>query len=138
MIAAILFTIAFTFFFYLHEKYRIKDEQTPELETSNYLKKQWHKYKGGVQFVFFGFIFYVSFTNESNWLYAVGMALFCASFFWLFHDGFLNSYVFKKEWWYVGSTGSIDKKLGRTAISIMKVVFLAVSIIMLIVWKIFY
>jgi hypothetical protein len=138
MIAEFLFAIAFTVCFYLHEKYRIKDEQTADLTLSAYLKKQWHKCKGAVQLVVFGYMLYVCYNRHLNWFYAFGVTKFCASLFWLFHDGLLNSFVFKKEWWYVGTTGNLDRRFGRRFISIAKIAFLVISIILLSIWTTFY
>lgn len=138
MISEFLFCIAFTISFFLHEKYRIKDEQTADLVLSTYLKKMWHRYKGGVQLVVFAYIFYTTFQRSFSWFYATGVTLVCASFFWLFHDGLLNTYLFKREWWWVGTTATIDRKLGRTFISIAKILCLITGTTLIMLWKIFY
>ena len=135
MIATIIFCLLFTLAFYLHEKYRIQDEQTADVAASASFKTLWHRYKGFVQMSVYAYVFYMAFM-ANGWLYAIGVTLFFASFFWMFHDGLLNSFLFKKEWWFVGTTAGTDKALGRTATSIFKVFFLVASIVILIVWMI--
>lgn len=138
MIVEFVFAAMFTFVFFLHEKYRIRDEQVSDESTSRYLKKQWHKAKGGLQLVVFTYVGYKCYEQYGSWFYSIAITLFCASLFWMFHDGLLNSFLFKKEWWYTGTTGTIDKKLGRSSVSVAKSVCLGISIILLILWKIFY
>ncbi len=136
MIAQIIFCFLFTLAFFLHEKYRIQDEQTDDPVVSASLKVLWHRYKGFVQISVYAYVFYVALIPAKDWLHACGITLFFASFFWMFHDGLLNSFLFKKEWWYVGNTAATDKTLKRTASSILKVASLVVSIT-LILWSIF-
>jgi hypothetical protein len=135
MIAEIIFAIFFTLAFFLHEKYRITEDNTAEPSLKLKLKVLWHRYKGFVQITVFGYIFYICFKRHLNWFYAGGVSLFVASFFWFFHDGLLNTFLFKKEWWYEGSTAQTDKTFGALIISIAKVICLLASITMIILWK---
>jgi hypothetical protein len=136
----IIFIILFTVAFAMHEKYRIRDEQTPDETASGYLKRQWHKYKGALQAIVFSYIGYVVYRRTGALLPTITITLFTASFFWFFHDGLLNKALFVREWFFVGTTSAIDKvlqKSGRPYLvaGIIKTILLVGSIVLLIITK---
>jgi hypothetical protein len=133
----IIFIILFTLAFALHEKFRIRDEQTPDEGASMYLKRQWHKYKGAVQAVVFSYISYAVYRRTGSIFYTSSLTLFIASFFWFFHDGILNKILFVREWFFVGTTGAIDKMLQKSGkpylvAGIIKIILLLASTALLI------
>jgi hypothetical protein len=134
----IIFIILFTLAFALHEKFRIKDEQTPDEGVSQYLKRQWHKYKGAVQAIVFSYVSYAVFKRTGNVFYTFSLTIFLASFFWFFHDGILNKALFVREWFFVGTTAAIDKILQKSGkpyviAGIIKTILLVGSVILLVI-----
>ena len=136
MIAEILFTLGLVLFFVLHEKYRMRDDQTADVSISRELSRKWHKHKGGVQLVVFTYLAYVCFDRHSSWLYAIGVSLTCMSLYWNLHDGFLNRWQFREDWFHVGTSAETDQ-LGKGVVTALKIASMAIGITMLIVWKTF-
>jgi hypothetical protein len=134
----IVFIILFTLAFVLHEKFRILDEQQPDEGLSQYLKRQWHKYKGAVQAIVFSYVSYAVFKRTGNEFYTFSLTLFLASFFWFFHDGVLNKILFVRQWFFVGTTAALDRimqKSGKPYLiaGIVKTILLIASITLLII-----
>jgi len=65
------------------------------------LKKYWH-WAGGALHIWLGYAI-SRIYNDWHW------GLLMASLTWYFFDGMVNSFVLKKEWWYIGTTAWIDK-----------------------------
>lgn len=64
------------------------------------LKKYWH-WAGGAIHIWMGYTI-ARIANDWHWGLLMG-----ALTWWLF-DGFINSFVLRKEWWYIGTTAWVD------------------------------
>lgn len=65
------------------------------------LKKYWHV-AGGAIHVWMGYTV-GRVANDWHW------GLLMGAFTWWLFDGFINSFVLRKEWWYIGDTAMLDK-----------------------------
>src|ERR1043165_6511920 len=65
------------------------------------IKKYWH-WAGGAIHIWMA---YAIKQIAHDWHYGLLMG----SLTWLFFDGFVNSYLLKKERWYIGETAWLDK-----------------------------
>lgn len=98
------------------------------------IKKYWH-WAGGVIHIWMGYAIY-RISGDWHWGFLMGALT------WLSFDGFINSFVLKKEFWYIGDTAQLDiaqrKVAGflhiehRLFSASLKVATLIVSIILLI------
>lgn len=98
------------------------------------IKKYWH-WAGGAVHVWMGYAV-ARIANDWHW------GLLMGALTWLLFDGFINTYVLRREWWYIGDTAWLDSiqrtvagwmKVDHRALSaFLKVAALIISIILLI------
>jgi len=114
--------------------YFIKDDRTPNSEAANKgLNLRWHIAGGAIHI--WGY-YLVALHFGAHW------GLLMASLTWLLFDGFVNSYILNKEFFYVGNTALLDQaqqwlaslahKDARLISAILKIVLLITSLIILI------
>lgn len=84
----------------------IDDRQENQTARDRRIKKYWHR-AGGAIHIWMGYVIGRLFSWE--W----GMLM--GSLTWYFFDGFINTYVLLREWWYIGFTAAIDKAQRATA-----------------------
>ena len=65
------------------------------------IKVRWH-WAGGVIHIWMAYAIY-RISGDWRW------GLFDGALTWLLFDGFINSYVLKKEFWYIGDTAWLDR-----------------------------
>jgi len=63
-------------------------------------KLGWHA-AGGVLHLWMGYVI--------GRMFGPAWGCLAGSLTWYFFDGFINSYVLSKEWWYIGTTAGLDK-----------------------------
>lgn len=76
------------------------------------LKKYWH-WAGGAIHIWMAYAV-GRICNNWHWGFLMGGLTW-----WLF-DGFINSFVLRKEWWYIGDTAMLDK-LQRTVAGFLRI-----------------
>lgn len=64
------------------------------------IKKYWH-IAGGAIHIWMGYAIY-RISADWHWGFLMGTLT------WLLFDGFINTYVLKREFWYIGETAIID------------------------------
>lgn len=79
----------------------IDDRNENHTARDRRIKKYWH-WAGGAIHIWMGYAV-GRIANDWHWGYLMG------SLTWLLFDGFVNSYVLKKEWWYIGDTAWLDR-----------------------------
>lgn len=85
----------------------IDDRNENQTARDRRIKKYWH-WAGGAIHIWMGYAIY-RITGDWRW------GVFMAACTWYFFDGFINTYVLQKEWWYIGETAWIDKAQRKAA-----------------------
>ena len=80
--------------------YFLLDDRSSNQTVADYkLKKRWH-WAGGLIHIWMGY----TIGRLFGWEWGALMA----SLTWYFFDGFINTYVLHREWWYIGETAWLD------------------------------
>lgn len=126
--------------FVIQMRYFVYDNRPPDPNNQNEkVKIGWHL-AGGILHVWCGIT--ISLLPGASFVFG----LLFASLTWLFFDGFVNTFVFKKGWYYIGNTAALDRTIRwlcrrrnvywvnpEAAAGILKILFVVGSIIWLIV-----
>lgn len=96
----------------------IDDRSENHTARDRRIKKYWH-WAGGAVHVWMGYAVY-RIANDWRW------GLLMGALTWLLFDGFINTYVLRREWWYIGDTAWLDS-IQRTVAGWMKVDHRALS-----------
>jgi len=112
----------------------IDDREENHTARDRRIKKYWHV-AGGAIHVWMGYAI-ARITHDWCWGFLMGALT------WLLFDGFINTYVLKREWWYIGDTAILDITQRRVAgflhidhrffSACLKVAALIISILLLI------
>jgi len=135
---ALIMGVTFVVALIVQMVYFLKDDAAPEhTEQDRKLEIGWHL-AGGALHVWGAVM--VSLISSFHY------GLLVASLTWLFFDGFVNTFVFKKGWYYIGNTAALDRTIRwlcrrrnvywvnpEAAAGILKILFVVGSIIWLIV-----
>jgi hypothetical protein len=78
----------------------IDDRSANHTARDRRIKKYWH-WAGGAIHVWMAYAIY-RITGDWHW------GLFMGSLTWLLFDGFINTYVLKREFWFIGTTALLD------------------------------
>lgn len=85
----------------------IDDRSENHTARDRRIKARWH-WAGGVIHIWMAYAIY-RIAGDWRW------GLFNGALTWLLFDGFINSYVLKKEFWYIGDTAWLDRAQRTTA-----------------------
>ena len=96
----------------------IDDRSENHTARDRRIKKYWH-WAGGAIHIWMGYAV-ARIANDWHWGTLMG------GLTWLLFDGFINSFVLKKEFWYIGDTAMLDN-LQRTIAGFLKVDHRALS-----------
>jgi hypothetical protein len=77
----------------------IDDREENHTARDRRIKKYWH-WAGGAIHIWMGYVI--------GDLYGWQWGLFMAALTWYLLDGFINTYVLRREWWNIGETAFID------------------------------
>lgn len=112
----------------------IDDRSENHTARDRRIKKYWH-IAGGAIHIWMGYAV-ARIANDWRW------GLLMGSLTWLLFDGFINTYVLRREWWFIGDTALLDNiqrriagflKVDHRALSaFLKIAVLIISIILLI------
>ena len=81
--------------------YFIQDDRTPNASPNDRkLKKYWH-WAGGAIHIWMGYAI-GRITHDWHWGFLMGALT------WYLFDGFVNTYILYREWWYIGDTALLD------------------------------
>jgi hypothetical protein len=112
----------------------IDDRSENHTARDRRIKKYWH-WAGGAIHIWMAYAIY-RIAGDWHW------GLLMGALTWLLFDGFINTYVLRREWWYIGDTAWLDNlqrtvagflKIDHRALSaFLKIAALIISIILLI------
>jgi hypothetical protein len=112
----------------------IDDRSENHTARDRRIKKYWH-WAGGAIHVWMAYAV-VEIAHDWRW------GLLMGALTWLLFDGFINTYVLRREWWYIGESAWLDKAQRTVAGAIhvdhralsafLKVSALIISILLLI------
>lgn len=84
----------------------LDDREANHTARDRRIKKYWH-WAGGAIHIWMGVVI----GRYCGWEWGLLMA----SMTWYFFDGFINTYVLRREWWYIGETALLDIAQRRIA-----------------------
>jgi hypothetical protein len=79
----------------------IDDRSENHTARDHHIKKYWH-WAGGAIHVWMAYTV-GEIAHDWRW------GLLMGSLTWVLFDGFINTYVLRREWWYIGDTAWLDK-----------------------------
>lgn len=77
----------------------LDDREANHTAVDRRLKKYWHAAAGALH-IWMGIVI----GRQFGWEHGLLMGALT----WLLFDGFINTYVLHREWWYIGDTAQID------------------------------
>jgi hypothetical protein len=88
----------------------IDDRSENQTARDRRIKKYWH-WAGGAIHIWMGYAV-ARITHDWRWGFLMGILT------WYFFDGFINTYVLLREWWYIGDTALLDIAQRKVAYTI--------------------
>jgi len=102
LLVSLTYTFLYTLSWVKFQKYQFLERSYDIVAQHHEYSQKWHWFKGLNQFVFF-YLLSVKFG------YLIGFVDII--FYWILFDGWLNKSVLKRNFFYVGTTGKIDKAI---------------------------
>jgi hypothetical protein len=132
LIISIAVTVIYLLSWIQFQKYQFLERDYNKVVKNQEYSKKWHYWKGLNQLIFFAVVFLFA-----SWK----ITLVCMAFYWIGFDAFFNKIVLKRDFFFVGTTSTIDKTLqaiskklhisSTTFSAILKIGLLAISVILL-------
>ena len=135
IIQTIIYSLIFSFCFAKRNAFQFKEYRAraaDKHDEANSYNTKWHFWQGGIQLIF---VFLIHQLTSS-----ILLGVFSAGIFWIVFDGLINILGLDRDFFYVGSTATIDKffqrfKKPELILAITKLFFVLLPLIAYITYK---